>query len=270
MESMERIIDNDYTKLCTAEEIGKPVLKCEICGKEKMYGRIHMCGKNIDIPVLMCDCAKKAQEEWEEQERKKKIKRNLDWLKANSHLPKAEKTFEEWVHTEATEECYKAYRSFVENYYKGSHGMLVYGDCGCGKSHLSIALATELAKQGVRTIYKNVPELFEDIYESFSGNGISASEIIRPITDASVVILDDLGAEKPTEFVRSKLYYIINSLYNSEATLIVTSNITKISDLKGIIGARSYDRIIEMCKFVHNTGTSYRVNIALERESTYR
>lgn len=245
----------------TAEQLGEKKIFCEFCGAELVWHRLNLWGKELHQPRYACDCVEKEDIKRERLKLIEQREENEKRFYRYSNLPKKVCTFDSWQHnsyTQPTRECFDTVQDFLQNYHSGSKGMLIYGEAGCGKTHLSVALANELAHLGVRVIFKNVPTLFEEIFDTFNNYEVKTSDVINPIINSDVVILDDLGAEKPSDFVRSKLYYIINNLYNNNATLIVTSNVDNISDLKDIIGFRSYDRIIEMCNFVHNQGQSYR------------
>lgn len=256
--------------LHTAEEVNRPVIFCERCGTPKKYGVVEAGGSKIYIGVLQCDCIEKMQDEERQREREQEILDNMLKFKKYSNLSKKVCTFDNWQHnqyTQSAEDCYQTFRKFLRDYHAGTQGMIVYGEAGCGKTHLSMALATELVKSGAKVIFKNVPSLFEEIFDTFNNYETKPSDVINPIIEADVVILDDLGAEKPSDFVKSKLYYIVNSLYNNNATVIVTSNLQNVSDLKDVIGFRAYDRLLEMCTLVHNKGQSYRRYLANNRLS---
>lgn len=249
------------TNLYTAEEVQQPVVLCEYCGAPKKYGVLNLFKKPIYIPIAQCKCEERLERQREEDKKAEELFDNVQRFKRHSNLSKKECTFENWQHnqyTQPAESCYQTYVQFLNDYHTGSQGMIVYGDAGCGKTHLSIALASALANRGVKVVLKNVPTLFEEIFDTFNNYDLKTSDVMNPITESDVVILDDLGAEKPSDFVKSKLYYIINTLYNNDATVIVTSNLENVSDLKDVIGFRSYDRLIEMCNLVHNGGKSYR------------
>lgn len=258
-------MEDSITKLYTANELHKEVIKCEYCGKEKKYGRLTLFGKTMDISVYDCDCLNRIANRTKHEDDKQHLADIYQYFRRNSDLPKVLKSFADWEHTEYTkfaETCFNAFTTYANNWHIGSKGMIVYGGAGCGKSHLSMALADTLAKRGVKVVFRNVPKLFEDIYSTFGDSDTSTSAVLEPIVNAQVVILDDLGAEKPTDFVKTKLYYIINSLYNSGATIVVTTNVKKVSDLSDIIGFRAYDRLIEVCGMLHNEGHSYRRYVA--------
>lgn len=78
-------------------------------------------------------------------------------------------------------------------------------------------------------------------------------------------MLDDLGAEKPSDWVQEKLYTVINNRYKRNKPLIITTNTVNMSGLEDIVGYRAYDRILEMCEPLKNSGDSYRRNLAVQR-----
>jgi len=90
------------------------------------------------------------------------------------------------------------------------------------------------------------------------------SSILEKYTDADALLLDDLGTEKITEFVRETIFVLIDRFYRNEKLLIVTSNFN-LGDLAERLGERTADRLVEMCQAVMFTGSSFRHQIAAER-----
>jgi DNA replication protein DnaC len=106
-------------------------------------------------------------------------------------------------------------------------GLLLMGACGVGKTHLAVSVLHEIirgSKPG-RLLFSNFQELIQDIHASFSDEQApSKSEILRPVIEADLLVLDELGSQKPTTFVQDVLYLIINSRYNEERPTIFTTN----------------------------------------------
>jgi DNA replication protein DnaC len=126
--------------------------------------------------------------------------------------------------------------------------LLITGKTGCGKTHLSIALLYELIKNdrdAGRTI-KFVPaiELLLEIRRSFNDNLITEFEIVKRYTGYDLLILDDLGAEKISDWTISTLYLILNNRYNNLKPIIITSNLS-ITEIEQQIGARIASRLAE-------------------------
>jgi len=109
-------------------------------------------------------------------------------------------------------------------------------------------------------IFITVPELLLKIRGCFSHNGQSESEelILEKYWNTPLLILDDLGAEKTTEWVLQSLYIIINKRLSEERQTIITSNLS-LDELREKIGDRIASRVAGMCKIVKLTGKDRRL-----------
>jgi DNA replication protein DnaC len=134
-------------------------------------------------------------------------------------------------------------------------GLLLIGSCGSGKTHLAVAALLEIidsAKPG-RLLFRNFQDLIQEIQASFDSDDTpSKSEILRPMLDVDLLVLDELGSQKPSMFVQDILYYVINSRYNAQRTTIFTTNY--IDDLSDRIGERLRSRLYEMTREVRLIG----------------
>lgn len=148
-------------------------------------------------------------------------------------------------------------------------GLLLMGGCGVGKTHLAVAALNEIINSGKpgRVLFSNFQDLIQEIQASFdSDSAASKSEIMRPLLEVDLLVLDELGSQKPTTFVQDVLYYVINTRYNSELTTIFTTNYYDRADgkdetLEQRIGTRLRSRLAEMADRVEFTGaTDHRRN----------
>lgn len=140
-------------------------------------------------------------------------------------------------------------------------GLLMMGGCGSGKTHLAVGALLEIIhsdKPG-RLLFSNFQDLIQEIQASFDADAaVKKSEILRPLIEADLLVLDELGSQKPTMFVQDILYYIINSRYNAERSTIFTTNHAE--DLHDRIGDRLRSRLFEMCSEVKMLGVpDYRL-----------
>jgi DNA replication protein DnaC len=144
-------------------------------------------------------------------------------------------------------------------------GLLLMGPCGAGKTHLAVAVLIEVINSGKpgRTLFCNFQELIQEIQASFDSEGVpSKSEILRPLLEADLLVLDELGSQKPTTFVQDILYYVINTRYNEERTTIFTTNYTDAATdgreepLADRIGHRLRSRLYEMAERIPLDGIS--------------
>lgn len=150
-------------------------------------------------------------------------------------------------------------------------GLLLIGPCGSGKTHLAVAALVEIINAGKpgHLLFSNFQDLIQEIQASFDSDEVpSKSELLRPLLEADLLVLDELGSQKPTTFVQDILYYVINTRYNSERTTIFTTNYTdtpadgKDENLAQRIGTRLRSRLYEMAGTVPFTGApDYRRDV---------
>jgi DNA replication protein DnaC len=123
--------------------------------------------------------------------------------------------------------------------------ILLTGTCGSGKTHLAVSLLRELHIRGhQRLLYRNVPELLFAIRASFNGGEQSEWAIVEECTGAEYLLLDDLGAEKSTEYSIGVLYMIINHRLSHNLPTIVTSNLS-LAQIESKLDARIASRLSE-------------------------
>jgi len=143
-------------------------------------------------------------------------------------------------------------------------GIYIHGAIGTGKTHICWALKKHYDKPEVWRYLKfwNVVDLMHEIRSDFDrqyGDKRRPEEdLCDPEERNKVLILDDIGVEKATEFVAETLYRIINFRYNHMLPTIFTSNLP-VSELADKIGERSASRIVEMCDIIELTGGDRRI-----------
>ncbi len=144
---------------------------------------------------------------------------------------------------------------------RDGRGLLLMGGCGSGKTHLAVAALLEIIQAGKpgHLLFSNFQDLIQDIHASFGDDQVpTKSELMRPLVEADLLVLDELGSQKPSMFVHDILYYLINSRYNEERVTIFTTNY--IDDLGERIGDRLRSRLYEMTEEVRLAGIpDYRV-----------
>lgn len=155
---------------------------------------------------------------------------------------------------------------FVEEWKSVPYGLLFIGPVGVGKTHLAAAILRSLVEEcGVRGVFCDFTDLLERIQATFSrGNPDSADDVLAPYRDAELLVLDELGARRPTDWVRDVLYGLINTRYNRQRMTIVTSNYGDVparpgeETLEGRVGVLVRSRLHEMCVPVLIEGDDYR------------
>lgn len=161
-----------------------------------------------------------------------------------------------------------------------SRGLLMSGTVGVGKTHLAISIIRKLTiDYGARCYFTDFRELLNRLKDSFGGQETTRKEILRPIYEADVVVIDELGAARVTDWTYEVAEEIINTRYNSAKATIFTTNLPnrdkmapaprggygnvvtaelQAETLAERLGARMFSRLQEMCKPIDVTGDDYR------------
>ncbi len=188
------------------------------------------------------------------------------------------------VHNDSHRDALKLSRQFVKNFPAQDVGLLYIGPCGVGKTHLAVAIIRELIeKKNVPCAFFDFRELIRDIQSTFTPeSNLSESDVLTPVFDVEVLVLDELGAKRTTAWVEETVFYIINQRYNQKKLTIFTSNYLDIEDeedrrdeiykkkddsLVSRIGFRLRSRLYEMCKVVEIWGEDYR---KIAKQAGYR
>lgn len=215
-----------------------------------------------------CQCEFEREEQRQKQDEAARSRLKAERLFRESMLNERFKssTLSRWIQRSGTENIHNAAVSYLKNwdYHRtNGEGLLLFGNAGCGKSHLAAAIVNELLTDGKLGVFANVPDLLEKIRDTFNGNG-SKQEIMSTLQRADLLVLDDAGAEKWSDWVEQTLYSVINGRYNNKKPIIITTNCS-LQQLEAQIGFRAFDRIIETCLLVECKASSYRREIARER-----
>ncbi len=115
---------------------------------------------------------------------------------------------------------------FVEEYPLDATGLLLIGSIGVGKTHLAVGMIKELSEsKGIACLFTDYRELLKQIQNSYNAS-VQATEldVLRPVFETEVLVLDELGAVKPTEWVWDTVSLILNTRYNQNRTTIITTN----------------------------------------------
>jgi DNA replication protein DnaC len=181
---------------------------------------------------------------------------------------------------------------FVEEYPFDNSGLLFIGDIGVGKTHLAVGIIKELVmSKGIGCLFYDYREMLKEIQNSYNSSvKVTELEVLRPVFEAEVLLLDELGAVKPTEWVWDTVSLVLNTRYNENRTTIITTNFPNLparglrnsvsirsreaaeravteETLGDRIGDRMLSRLHEMCRIVKMAGKDFRQTV---RSASFR
>lgn len=148
-------------------------------------------------------------------------------------------------------------RAYAEQFQPHSPSLLMMGDTGLGKTHLSLAIAARVMERGYSAMYASSPDLFRKLQNEYYGKGEPGADTMEALISAQLIILDDLGSEIANQFNTSALYNIVNSRLNANRPTIINTNLTP-KELEGRYGARIASRLMTMYKCFWFTGRDVR------------
>jgi DNA replication protein DnaC len=137
-------------------------------------------------------------------------------------------------------------------------GFWFFGDVGTGKTSLAMLISSAAIEAGRSVAIYSVPQLLADIKATYEdGAGSSYLDLFRRLSSVDLLHLDDLGAEKRTEWVLEQLYAIVNERWQDQRSVIVTTNLKK-DELRQQLGERTVSRLTEMCTAIPIMGGDLR------------
>lgn len=250
--------DFTYNKETHYEKDGH--IYCKTCN-ERIDGKpIPMLDKKLMIIRNACKCDRDRAEQ--EKLREKQIEQ--DRLRKNCFISKNQiaYTFEN-VDEDTDKDIIKKAKNYVKHFEemrKDNVGLLLYGNVGSGKTYIACSIANAIITEYSNTVkMRNFAQILNDLQKG--GFNLDRNEYIEQITSSTLLILDDFGIERNTEYALEQIYNVINARYLKARPTIITTNLN-FKDIEkeqeDIMLGRIYSRIIEMCLPLRVTGLDRR------------
>ena len=201
----------------------------------------------------LCECRK--QKSHSNQIEKVKIPRRYE----NCHFQSYS------VMNPSQERAFRFATKLAMEYPAVERGLLLMGTCGVGKTHLAVSILKALTERGFSCLFYEFGSLLKQIQDSYNPSTQSSElKILANVFEADVLVLDEIGASKPTDWVRDTMAHIINTRYNDKKLTIFTTNylderkVEKDETLEDRVGVRLRSRLFEMCRTVKIEGNDFR------------
>ncbi len=238
------------------------LLMCGNCHTPKQYRLKSM--NNMIVPSS-CKCSQEKSRLEDEEKKQIDDEASKRSKKKSSNIPQKFKdcTFDDvevLPDNVAQFKMCKRYSHKFDSIRKNNQGLLLYGGVGNGKTLLSCCIANDLLEKGKSVYFISLV----DAVEKFNNFDVNKEEIINRVKQTSLLIVDDLGAERSTDFAKEIVYNIINTRYEVAKPMIVTANLTiqQMQETTDLRCKRIYDRVFENCYPIRFDGSSYRLKKA--------
>lgn len=255
-EVIDKITDMISSEIPKAENeyIGENMLlHCSKC-LEPVQKVIKILGSDRKVRCI-CSCRRKELEEQQAREKEQELSRmrSVCFAETNMH----DWSFEN--DDQKNPDISKGMLNYAEQFddlRKSGKGLLLYGPVGTGKTYYAACIANKLINNGYDVLMTNFARISNELSKSFEGR----QAFIDSLNRYSLLVIDDLGAERKSEYMQEIVFNIIDSRYRSGKPFIITTNLTadEIKKPQEMAYSRIYDRILERCFPVKVDGSSRR------------
>ena len=250
-------------------------LVCGICGEKRqdiyMFPDPTADDPNRKSPikrVRQCFCDRKAEQEEKQREQAKKDMETVSRLRSMSLMDErfADATFAKYEKNKYNEKNLRYCRRYVEAFdlmIENNQGLLFWGDVGTGKSYSAACIANALMSKKIPVVMTS----FVRMLDAIKNGEEQVAQMMEKMRYAKLVIFDDLGAERGTQYALEQVYNIIDSRYRQKLPMLLTTNLTiqQMKDETDTQYKRIYDRIFETCYPIQFVGVSFRRRAAKQR-----
>ena len=217
-------------------------------------------GGNVRLVGCQCACAAREYEAEKKARADREKRLRIETLRADGIRDKSLTAcrFDKATMSDEIVKC-KRYADAWDDMRRENNGLLLWGNTGNGKTFAAACIANELIDRGIPAMITSFPRILNAGYDK--------KEIVEQVHYYPLMVIDDLGAERSSEYAMETVYTVIDERYKAKKPLIVTTNLTldEIRHPQDTAHARIYDRLLEMCIPISCIGVSFRKENAQEK-----
>ena len=235
------------------------LIHCDVCHERRqtVVKRFRLPG--YFIPRCSCSC----QIEEERQRKEKQAQRDrMERIKRRRAHGLRDKSLHAYTfdHDNGSNLVMEKARAYVRNWkeaFRNNTGLLLFGDVGTGKSFFAGCIANALLDQDVPVLMTSSPTILNQLTGVYPEERV---DFINSLNDYDLLIIDDLGVERSTEFAMEQMFEVIDRRYRSGKPMIITTNLTleQLRNPPDLAHARIYERILERCAPILFSGENFR------------
>lgn len=244
------------------------LLYCEKC-HTPIQCRKEVFGKMRTLPCT-CKCRQEEMKRQKEETEARELMMRIQRLKSTGIQ---ERHLLDWRFDVAEEtETIRWAKNYVANWKKvraENLGLLLWGDVGTGKSFVAACIANALLEQATPVLMTNFSKILNQMGTMYTEERY---QYIASFNHYPLLIIDDLGIERSTEYAKEQVYAVIDERYKANLPLIITTNLTigEIRNPENVADARIYSRVLEMCTPIHVGGGDRRQAMSRDKQEVVR
>lgn len=256
--------------------------QCKFCGKLlyiKDYTALYKNNFIINIATAYerctCDEANMIWKQYDENIERDKLReinlKQINKLFKNNNLGKRQlnSTFDNYKITNKNKNAYENIKKYVNKLIDGdtNKGLFITGAYGVGKTYLAACIANEVIKNGKTVVFGTLIQLLDFIRDSYKDSEVTNKDYLSLYSNVDLLIIDDLGKEKPTDWVLEKLFLIVNNRYNNYLPIVITTNYNRSQLRERLCINNNYSivdsiisRLYEMCGGIEINDGDHRMS----------
>jgi len=244
------------------------LLYCEKC-RTPVQCRKEFLGKMRTLPCT-CKCR---QEEMQRQKEEAAARERMMYIQRLKSTGIQERHLLDWRFDIAEDsETIRWAKNYVANWKKvraENLGLLLWGDVGTGKSFAAACIANALLEQATPVLMTNFSKILNQMGTMYTEERY---QYIASFSHYPLLIIDDLGIERSTEYAKEQVYAVIDERYKANLPLIITTNLTihEIRHPENVADVRIYSRVLEMCTPIHVGGDDRRQSAGREKQDVVK